>query len=329
MNIKFNNVYVENVSTVAGPFVIEGPLKDKFDKKFVDFYDGEKTFEQCEIKELESAINILLDKSHHKIEDVDFAVSADLMNQITISNYAIAKLNVPYLGLYNACASMCESILVASSIINSNYAKRAICTTSSSNMTAERQFRNPVEYGAPKPKTTTFTVTGATGIMLTSDKTDIKVTSATIGKIIDMGVTNVFDMGSVMTPSAAYVLYEHLKQTNTKPEDYDFILTGDLGIYGKELFKEYLSKEYGINLKDNYDDSATMIYDFENEDIYAGGSGPSCLPLVVYSDIIPKMKERLLKRVLLIATGALMSPTMCNQKLSIPSVSHAICLEVI
>ena len=329
MNMKFNNVYVEDVSTVAGPFVIEGPLKDKFDKKFYDFYDGEKTFEMCEMKELESAIRVLLSKTNKTEEDIDFAVSADLMNQSTISNFTYSKLQIPYLGVYNACASMCESILVASSIIDSKNAKTAICTTSSHNMTAERQFRNPVEYGAPKPKTTTFTVTGASGIMLTSDKTDIKVTSATIGKVIDMGVTNVFDMGSVMTPSAAYTLNEHLKQTKTKVSDYDLILTGDLGMYGKKIFKEYCSKEYGIELSDNYDDSATMVYDFENEDVYAGGSGPSCLPLVVYSDIIPKMKEKSLKKVLLIATGALMSPTTCNQKLSIPSVSHAICLEVI
>lgn len=329
MNIKFNNVYVENTSTVAGPFVIEGPLKGKFDKTFNDFYDNEKTFEKCEIKELTSAIKILLDKSNHKEEDIDVGISADLMNQITISNYTFSKYNIPYLGVYNACASMCEEILIASNLIDSKKAKRIICMTSSHNMTAERQFRNPVEYGAPKPKTTTFTVTGSAGIMLTSDKTDIKVTSATIGKVIDMGVSNVFDMGSVMTPSAAYTLNEHLKQTKTNINDYDLILTGDLGVYGKELFKEYCKKEYNINLDKNYDDSATMIYDFKNEDIYAGGSGPACLPLVTYSYVIPKMKERLIKKVLLIATGALMSPTMCNQKFSIPSVSHAICLEVV
>lgn len=328
MNMKFNNVYVQNVSTVAGPFVIEGPLKDKFDKKFMDFYDGEKTFEMCEMKELEEAIKILLNKTNINEENIDFAVSADLMNQSTISNFTYSKLGIPYLGVYNACASMCESILIAASIIESKNAKNAICTTSSHNMTAERQFRNPVEYGAPKPKTTTFTVTGATGIMLTSNKTDIKVTSATIGEVIDMGVTNVFDMGSVMSPSAAYTLNEHLTKTNTKPSDYDLILTGDLGVYGKKIFIEYCSREYGIKLGDNYDDSATIIYDFK-ENIYAGGSGPSCLPLVVYSSVIPKMKERLIKKVLLIATGALMSPTTCNQKFSIPSVSHAICLEVI
>ena len=329
MNIKFNNVYVKDISTVAGPFVIEGPLREKFDKKFYDFYDGEKTFEMCEIKELTSAIKILLNKSNLNESDIDLAISSDLMNQSTISNFTYSKLSIPYLGVYNACASMCESILIASSIIDSKKDKNVICTTSSHNMTAERQFRNPVEYGAPKPKTTTFTVTGATGILLTNDKTNIKVTSATIGKVIDMGVKNVFDMGSVMSPSAAYTLNEHLKQTNTHVSDYDLILTGDLGIYGKKIFTEYCDKEYGIKLGNNYDDSATMIYDFKKEDIYAGGSGPSCLPLVVYTDIIPKMKEKKLKKVLLIATGALMSPTTCNQKMSIPSVSHAISLEVI
>ena len=195
-------------------------------------------------------------------------------------------------------------------------------------MTSERQYRNPDEYGAPKPKTTTFTVTGTTSMLLTNKKTNIKVESATIGKIIDMGIDDVYNMGSVMTPSAAYVLNEHLKQTKTKVSDYDLILTGDLGKYGKDLFKEYVKEEYDITLGDNYDDSATMIYDY-NDDVYAGGSGPSCLPLVVYSDIIPKLKNKELKKVLLIATGALMSPTTIFQKMSIPSVSHVVCLEAI
>ena len=317
MTIKFNNVYVENVSTVAGPFVIEGPLKDNFDKKFTDFYDGEKTFEKCEMKELKESIKILLDKTKYNEEDISFGISADLMNQLTISNFVYSKLNIP-----------CEEILIAASILENEKNKKAICTTSSHNMTSERQFRNPVEYGAPKPKTTTFTVTGAASLMLTNAKTDIKVTSATIGKVIDMGVDNVFDMGAVMSPSAAYTLNEHLKQTKTKVSDYDLILTGDLGVYGKDIFKEICEKEYNIKLDKNYDDTATMIYDYK-ENIYAGGSGPACMPLVVYSSIIPKMKQRIIKKVLLIATGALMSPTTCNQKFSIPSVSHAVCLEVI
>lgn len=326
MNIKFNNVYVEDVSTIAGPFVKNGPFT--YDYIFEDFYDNEDTFEKCEIKELINSVNILLNKTNKKSEDVSFAISSDLMNQIIISNYAYSKLNIPFMGVYNACASMCEEILIASSILDKYKDKCAICSVSSHNMTSERQYRNPVEYGAPKPKTATFTVTGAASLMLTNKKTNIKVESSTIGKVIDMGVSDVFDMGSVMTPSAAYTLNEHLKNTNTKVSDYNLILTGDLGKYGKDLFIDYVKEEYGITLGDNYDDSATMIYDY-SDNVYAGGSGPACLPLVTYSYVIPKMKNKELKKVLLIATGALMSPTSINQKMSIPSVSHAICLEAI
>ena len=250
------------------------------------------------------------------------------MNQITISNYAFEKYDIPFLGVYNACASVCEEILIASSIIDNKKEENAIITTSSHNMTAERQYRNPVEYGSPKPKKSTFTVSGATALLLTNKNTGLKVENATIGKVIDMGIDDVYDMGSVMSPSAAYTLNEHLKKTNTNVNDYDLILTGDLGKYGKDIFKEYVKEEYNIVLGDNYDDTATMIYDY-NDNVYAGGSGPSCLPLVVYSYIIPKMKNKELKKVLLIATGALMSPTTINQKMTIPSVSHAICLEAI
>ena len=326
MTIKFNNVFVDDTSTVAGPFVINGPFK--YDSTFTDFYDGEKTFEKCEIKELIKCINILLKKTNKKEEDISFAISSDLMNQITISNFAYKKLNIPFLGIYNACASMCEGILLASSILDKYNNKNAIVSTSSHNMTSERQYRNPVEYGAPKPKSATFTVTGATSIMLTNKKTNIKVTSATIGKVIDLDISDPFDMGSVMTPSAAYTLNEYLKETNTNINDYDLILTGDLGKYGKDLFKEYMKEEYNIILGDNYDDSATMIYDY-NDDVFAGGSGPSCLPLVTYSYVIPKLKNKEIKKVLLIATGALMSPTTVNQKMSIPSVSHLVCLEAL
>ena len=326
MNIKFNNVYVEDVSTVAGPFVINGPFK--YDDIFENFYDGEDTFEKCEIKQLKKVIDILLKKTKKQENEISFGMGADLMNQITISNYAFKDYNIPFLGVYNACASVCEEMLIASSILDKYNDKNSIITTSSHNMTAERQYRNPVEYGSPKPKTTTFTVTGSTAMLLTNKKTNIKIESATIGKVIDMGINDVYDMGSVMTPSAAYVLNEHLSKTKTKPSDYDLILTGDLGKYGKDLFKEYVKEEYDIILGDNYDDTACMIYDY-NDDVYAGGSGPSCMPLVVYSDIIPKLRNKELKKVLLIATGALMSPTTINQKMSIPSVSHAICLEAV
>lgn len=326
MTIKFKNVFVNNTATVAGPFVTDGPFK--YDYEIKDFYDGEETFEKSEIKQLKRSIGILLNKEKKKEEDIDLLISSDLLNQITVSNYAASKINIPFLGVYNACASMCEEILLASNLIDSGKIKNAICTTSSSNVTSERQYRNPVEYGAPKKMYQTFTVTGATAILLSSISSKIKVESATIGRVIDKGIKDVADMGSIMAPSAADTLDTHLKDTKRSPEYYDLILTGDLGIYGKEIFKDYVKKVFGLNLE-NYNDSATMIYNMKDKNVYAGGSGISCLPLVVYSYVIPQMLEGKLKKVLLLATGALMSPTMINQKLSIPSIAHAISLEVI
>ena len=249
------------------------------------------------------------------------------MNQLSISNYNASYFNIPFLGVYNACASMCEEIFLASSLIDNKNIKNAICTTSSHNMTSERQYRNPVEYGAPKKKYQTFTVTGATAIFLTNKKNKIKVESGTIGNVIDKGVKDACDMGGVMAPSAAFTLNKHLVDTNRSEDYYDLILTGDLGKYGKEIFKDYVKKNYNIELN-NYDDSATMIYDNSDKNVYAGGSGISCLPLVVYSYIIPNMLNKKYKRVLIVPTGAIFSPTRVFQKDSIPSIAHAISLEV-
>lgn len=325
MTIKFNNSYVKESYTIAGPYVKDGPFK--YDKVIDDFYDDEDSFEKCEIKELYNSIKELLKKSNKKEEDIDVVFSSDLMNQITISNYTMKDINIPFFGFYNACASFCEELFIASNFIDSKKFKNIIVSTSSHNLTSERQYRNPVEYGCPKNKYQTFTVTGATSGIITNEKTKIKIKAGTIGKVIDKGSTDALNMGEVMTPSAVYTLNKHLKDLNIKPDYYDLIITGDLGIYGKEIFKDYAKKVYNYDLK-NYEDSAALIYDLENEEVGAGGSGISCLPLVTYSYIIPNMLKGKYKKVLLIATGALMSPTTVNQKMTIPSISHAISLEV-
>ena len=180
----------------------------------------------------------------------------------------------------------------------------------------------------PKPKTTTFTTTGSASAYLTSEKKGIKVESSTVGVVADLGVKDAYHMGAVMAPACADTLYRHLVDMKRDVNYYDIILSGDLGVYGEQILKEYMKTEYGITLK-NYNDTATMIYDVNKQPVYAGGSGPACAPLVTYSYIFSKMKKGELKRVLLIATGALMSQTMVNEKMSIPSIAHAISLEVI
>lgn len=330
MTINFNNVYLKAAAAVAGKDEKEGNFGKLYDKTYDDYYADEKTFEHAEIKMIMDSVEIALKKSNTKKDDVDVLIGADLLNQITPNAYASAKINRPFMGVYNACASMCEEFAFAASLLQNKNIKNVLCNVSSHNMTAERQYRNPVEYGCPKPKRSTFTVTGSASCILTNEKTDIKVSSVSIGTTTDMGVTDIYDMGSVMAPSAARTIYEHLKDTNTKVEDYDLILTGDLGVYGKEILSIYMNEAYGVDLKNKHEDSACIIYDRKRQtQVKAGGSGPACLPLVTYTDILNKMKEGKLRKVLLVATGALMSPTMNNQKLSLPSVSHAACLEVV
>ena len=328
MTFKYNNVYINEVSTITGPKEGEGPLSKFFDKSYSEYYMGSDTWEQAEVKMNTENIDLLLNKSNKSKKDVDIFISGDLLNQIVASSYAASTLNIPYMGIYSACATSTEGIIIASNMIEGGLINNSVVNVSSHNNASEKQFRYPVEYGGPKPVTQNFTVTGSASALISNKKSNIKVESATLGKCIDSGVKNVFDMGSVMAIAAADTIDKHLKDTKREIGYYDLILTGDLGMYGKNLLKDVLKDEYGYDTK-NVDDSACMIYDINKQSVYAGGSGPACIALVTYSYILNLMRQGKLNRVLMVATGALMNPTMVNQKLSIPSIAHAVSLEVI
>ena len=328
MTFKYNNVYVKETSTVVGPYEAKGPLRKYYDLIYEDLYFGEKTWEQAEIKGILDSVHKVLGKANINKSDIDVHIGSDLLNQIVATNYASAKLCIPYIGIYNACSSSTLGLLLASNMIESRQINNALITSSSHNNGAEKQYRNPVEYGGPKREYTTFTTTGCASCILSNELSDIRVESATLGTVCDMGITDVFNMGAVMAPSAAKVINDHLNDLKRDISYYDLILTGDLGNIGKKILKDFIKKEYNISLK-NYEDSATLIFDTENQEVYQGGSGIACLPLVTYSYILDKMRSGKIKKVLLVATGALMNPTMCNQHLSIPSISHAISLEAI
>ena len=328
MTFVYSNVYINESSTVAGIYETKGPLSKYYDKTYNDTYVGCNTWEKAEKQMLTDSVDILLDKISKKNTDIDLFISGDLLNQLLPSNYTASILSIPYLGIYSACATSMEGVIIASNFIDKKLINNAITSTSSSNNAAEKQFRYPVEYGGVKPKTTTFTVTGAASLYLSSVKSNIKVDSGTIGRVVDMNVSDVFNMGAVMAPACADTIYRHLIDTKRDVNYYDLILSGDLGIYGKDILKEYMNKEYGINLT-NYDDSASMIYDINNQDVFAGGSGPACLPLVTYGYIFSQMRKRKIKRVLLVATGSLHSVQSVNEKMTIPAIAHAISLEVI
>ena len=331
MTIKYNNVYIENSSTVVGYYESFSQYSKYFDKIYKnDFYFGEKSLEKAETKLFKESIDILLKKCNLKHSDIDLIIGGDLLNQITPSCYGTKNFNVPFLGVYTACATTGEEILIASNFLENKSMNRIICTTSSHNLASEKQFRNPVEYGGPKPKTATFTATGGGSILLTSSKTNIKVESITIGKINDLDVKDANNMGAVMTPGAADTINTHLKDLNRDQSYYDLILTGDLGIFGKEILKEYMKKEYKIKLGNNYNDCGSMLYDLSKQkEITAGGSGPVCSALINYGYILKMMKDKKLSRVLLVPTGALFSPTRLFQKESILSIAYAISLEAV
>ena len=328
MTFKFSKVYVNNVSTVVGPYEKEGPLGNKFDKTYDDLYIDENSWEKAEVKLLEESVDILLNKSKKKKEDIDLIIAGDLLNQISASCYGVEKFMIPFLGIYSACTTSTEGILLAACMIDSLRVNNAIVSVSSHNMASEKQFRNPTEYGAPKPITATFTTTGGASILLQSNKTKVKVESATVGRICNMNQKDPNNMGAAMAIAAADTIYNHLKDTKRSVNYYDLIITGDLGKYGKKILIEYMKSEYGIDMGDNYNDSGIMIYDMDvQKETLAGGSGPACSPLVNYSHIIPLLEEKKLNKVLIVATGALFSPTFVYQKQPILSISHAVSLE--
>ncbi len=330
MTIKYKNVYLKNTATIVGPYEANGPLKEYFDQSYIkDLYFETNSWEKAEAKVLKDTINLLLKKENINENNIDLIISGDLQNQISASNYAIRETKIPFLGVFNACATIAEAIIIGANYIENKTINNCLCSTVSHNMSAEKQFRNPTEYGAPKKDTATFTVTGGAVALLTNKKTKIKITSSTIGKIIDKGIKDVNNMGAIMAPAAADTIYRHLQDLKRKSEYYDLIVTGDLGKYGKEILVNYLKKVNNIDISKNYNDCGTIIYDIEKQPVLAGGSGPACSALTLFSYIYKKMLKKELKKVLIVPTGAIFSQTMYFQKEAIPAIAHAISLEVV
>lgn len=328
MTFSFDNVYVGERATVTGPYEKRGPLGNYFDKSYTDLYNGEKSFEKAEVKLSLESIEIL--KKKIKKDNFDILIGGDLLNQITATCYAARDIHTPFLGIYGACSTSMEGIIIASSLIDSKKVNDAVVTVSSHNMASEKQFRNPTEYGAPKPNTATFTATGGASIYLTNKKTKIKVDKGTIGKVNDMDQKDPMNMGAVMAIAAADTIKQHLDDTKRDLDYYDLILTGDLGTYGKQILREAMMTYFNLELGDNYDDCGVLLYDLENQkEVKAGGSGPVCNALVNYSYIMKEMEKGTYKKVLLVATGALFSPTFSYLKMPILSIAHAVSLEVI
>lgn len=322
-SFRFDNVYIKDYFTIVGPKEKDSKL-NYYDLSIDDYYYKTKTFEMAEIKMQRVVIENLINNNKLCDRNIDFLIGGDLINQISISSYCAKEFRIPYIGVYSACATFVEELILGSNLIQSKNANNIICVTSSHNLTAERQFRYPSEYGATKPSTATSTATSAVGAILTNEKHHIKLVTGTIGKVIDLGINDVNHMGAVMAPACADTLYEHLKNFNLTSKDYDVILTGDLGCVGIDILKEYYENVYHERIR-NVIDAGCEIY-LNSQDMYSGGSGPCCLPLVFFCKIL---KSKKYKKILLLGTGSLHSPVMVNQHQTIPSVCHAISIEVI
>lgn len=321
-SFSYTKVYLNDYITLGGLKEAKGQLKG-FDYLAKDYYDGEKTFEKAEVKFQKMALDMLLVNNKFNPNNIDLLIGGDLINQIASTGYNARNYNIPFLGIYSACAIFVEGIIIASNFIEGGLTNKSIVITSSHNLNAEKQFRFPYSYGCPKPERSTFTATGAASVLVSNKKSNIKIKEGTLGKVTDYKITDPYNLGAAMAPSCARVINDHLTDFNRKINYYDLILTGDLGESGSKLLKILLEQEYNLKVS-NHLDSGTLIYK-KDQNCYDGASGPVVLPFVLFNKIIKSSKYR---KILIVGTGAMHNSVMVYQKDSIPSVSYAVSLEV-
>ena len=313
--------------SIVGPKEGEGPLRDYFDKILEDDTCGKDSYEKAESDMIFTAISEAIKKAGLKEKDINYLFSGDLLNQIISSSFAARQLNIPFFGLYGACSTMSESLSLASLIMDGGYAEYVVAATSSHFSSAERQFRFPLDYGSQRSRTAQWTVTGSGAMVLGKEGDFPEVRYVTTGIVKDYGIKDPNNMGAAMAPAAAHTIYMHLKETGRQPEDYDIIATGDLGIVGKKITDQLLL-EYGYDLTKNHLDCGALIFNDEAQNTESGGSGCGCSAVVSSGYLYKKLMNRELKKVLLVSTGALMSPTSSLQGESIPGIAHAVSIEI-
>lgn len=320
MIVQTNGVHIMTFASAVGKREGEGPLKNCFD--YIDTNDrfGQATWEKAESECGRLALSLAFAKVPMAPSEVDFLLAGDLENQCVASAYGLLSYEIPYIGIYGACSSLCEGLALGSMLISGGCARRVAVATSSHNCAAERQFRSPIEYGGQRTPTAQWTVTGAGGYVL-GERGKARIADCLIGVVQDKGQCDITNMGAAMAPAAADTLLRYLKESHTSPSDYDRILTGDLGFHGSEMFL-HLCALGGVDVT-NHEDCGKLIYD-ESQDPHAGGSGCGCIASVLGAHFLPKIESGELKNVLVMATGALMNKDSVTQGLNIPSVAHLV-----
>ena len=311
---------------IVGPKESEGPLSKYFDKCLDDELWGEKTWEKAESKIIKETVNTTISKSGIPADQIEYCFAGDLLNQCISSTFGLRELNIPFFGIFGACSTFVEGLSIGSVFVESgiNY---VICASSSHFCSSEKQFRFPLELGNQRPPTSQWTVTGAGSAILAKDGQGPFITHITSGKIVDMGIKDANNMGAAMAPAAFDTLITHFKDTGRSPNYYDAIITGDLGHVGKDILIDLCSNS-GYNIKSVYNDCGVLIFDKEKQDTHSGGSGCGCCASVFSGYFFKQLQDKKIKRLLLMATGALMNSTSSQQGESIPGIAHAVSIEL-
>ncbi|GAB4072230.1 stage V sporulation protein AD [Barrientosiimonas marina] len=321
-----NQPVIISTGTVGGPFEAKGNIPEAFDRLHGDMWLEQSSFEKAQQIMMEEASEIAITNGQIQQEQVNFFISGDLINQITPSNFAAETLNIPYFGLFSACATSMESLALSALIIDGNGADYILSGTASHNAATEKQFRYPTEYGGQKPPSAQWTVTGAGCALVAKNGNGPRVTSATVGKVVDMGLTDPFNMGAAMAPAAVDTIETHLRERNVEPSFYDLIITGDLGHIGREISLDLLQKK-NINItEDMFQDCGLTVYR-EGQPVLSGASGTASSATATYGHFLKLMEKQQLNRILVVATGSLHSPLTVQQKDSIPCIAHAVSIE--
>jgi stage V sporulation protein AD len=321
-----NNPKIISTGVIGGPFEANGAIPNDFDTLHADLWLGQDSYEKAQKVMFEEACIKAIEKANLKKEDIEFILAGDLINQLTPTSFACRTLSAPYIGLFGACSTSMEGLALAALIVNSGHSNYVLAGTGSHNAATEKQFRYPTEYGGQKPPTAQWTVT-ASGAAIVSDQGEgPKITAATIGRVIDMGISDPFNMGGAMAPAAVDTIEAHFRDRKIEPSYYDYIFTGDLGEIGRNIAIELLLKHNIPIEKQKFHDCGLLIYK-EDQPVLAGGSGSGCSAAVTYGHLLNRMRKGEIKRMLVVATGALLSPMSFQQKETIPCIAHAVAIE--
>jgi len=316
---------VESFANIGAKLEGQGPMADYFDELSEDSFFGEKTWEKGEARMQKRVLSRALEKATRRPEELDLIFAGDLLNQCIGTSFALREFGVPLCGVYGACSTMAESLLLAAAFVDAGFARTAAALTSSHFASAERQYRFPLGYGGQRTPTAQWTVTGSGCCIVGGSGSGVRIEAATIGRVQDLGIKDANNMGAAMAPAAIDTLQAHFRDLRRVPQDYDLIVTGDLGALGKKIVLDQFQR-VGVDLTPVYDDCGVLIYDPKRQDVHAGGSGCGCGASVLCGYLLDRLEKRELRRLLFCATGALLSPTSSWQGESIPGICHAVAI---